>query len=291
MKQKDAFSSYHPALLFFYYALVMVLAMFLTHPACLGVTLLGAAVYCVHLQGWRACGKRFGWMLPVMLLAAGVNVLFNHEGATILTYFSSGNPLTLEAITYGLSAGAMIAAVLLWFSSYRLVMTSDKFVYLFGRVIPALSLVLSMTLRFVPKFQAQLRAVQQARQYMGEPETDGFRQKIRRSIANFSILVTWSLENAVETADSMRARGYGLPGRTAFSIYRFEGRDWRMLAFLLVCGGTVIAGWAAGALAWRYYPTMQGSFTGWSAVCAAAELLLVLTPMAVDVWEERKWSS
>ena len=32
------------------------------------------------------------------LLAAGVNVLFQHEGATILTYFSSGNPLTLESI-------------------------------------------------------------------------------------------------------------------------------------------------------------------------------------------------
>jgi energy-coupling factor transport system permease protein len=46
----------------------------------------------------------------------------------------------------------MLAAVISWFSCYNAVMTSDKFVYLFGRVIPALSLILSMTLRFVPKF-------------------------------------------------------------------------------------------------------------------------------------------
>ena len=220
-----------------------------------------------------------------------MNTLFNHEGATILTYFSSGNPLTLESMLYGLSAGGMLAAVLLWFTTYQAVMTSDKFVYLFGRAIPALSLVLSMTLRFVPKFRAQLRAVQQARQFAGNSEKNGPIQKARTSVENFSILVTWSLENAVETADSMRARGYGLPGRTAFSIFRFETRDARLLAWLLACGGLVIFGWAAGTLAWRYYPTVRGGFTGLTALCAAAELALALTPWAIDAWEARKWNS
>ncbi len=46
-------------------------------------------------------------------------------------------------------------------------------------------------------------------------------------------MVTWSLENAIETADSMRARGYGLPGRTSFSIYRFDSRDSSALAWLV----------------------------------------------------------
>ena len=192
---------------------------------------------------------------------------------------------------YGLSAGGMLAAVLLWFTTYQAVMTSDKFVYLFGRAIPALSLVLSMTLRFVPKFRAQLRAVQQARQFAGNSEKNGPIQKVRTSVENFSILVTWSLENAVETADSMRARGYGLPGRTAFSIFRFESRDARLLAWLLACGGLVIFGWAAGTLAWRYYPTVRGGFTGLTALCAAAELALALTPWAIDAWEARNWNS
>ena len=61
----------------------------------------------------------------------------------------------------------MLAAVALWFSCLSAVMTSDKFIYLFGRMIPALSLVLSMTLRFVPRFKRQFQAVAQAQRYMG----------------------------------------------------------------------------------------------------------------------------
>ena len=49
---------------------------------------------------------------------------------------------------------------------------------------------------------------------------------------NFSILVTWSLENAVETADSMRARGYGTAKRTAYSPFRFAVHDGLALAAL-----------------------------------------------------------
>lgn len=61
-------------------------------------------------------------------------------------------------------------------------------------------------------------------------------KKVRYALNMVSILVTWALENAIETADSMKSRGYGLKGRTAFSIYRFNRRDkilGGMLAVLL----------------------------------------------------------
>ena len=110
-------------------------------------------------------------------------------------------------------------------------MTSDKFVYLFGRVIPALSLVLSMTLRFVPKFKAQIQVVSEAQRCVGRDVSNGsVLQRLRNGITILSIMVTWALENAIETADSMKSRGYGLPGRTAFSIYRFDSRDKAALA-------------------------------------------------------------
>ena len=71
-------------------------------------------------------------MLPLLLLTALINPAFNHEGQTILTYLSNGNPITLESIVYGVAAAAMLVAVICWFSCYNSVMTSDKFVYLFG---------------------------------------------------------------------------------------------------------------------------------------------------------------
>ena len=134
--------------------------MFLMHPVSLAISLASALVYAVYLNGRRAVRFSLLYMLPMMVVAALVNPAFNHEGATILTYLPSGNPLTLESILYGAAAAAMLAAVVTWFSCYTAVMTSDKFVYLFGRVIPALSLVLSMTLRFVQNSKRSFRSYQ-----------------------------------------------------------------------------------------------------------------------------------
>lgn len=103
----------------------------------------------------------------MMLMTILINLAFNHEGATILAYLPSGNPLTRESILSGIAAAAMLAAVVTWFSCYTEIMTSDKFIYLFGRIRPALSLVLSMTLRFVPKFKEQFRVVSDAQGCMG----------------------------------------------------------------------------------------------------------------------------
>ncbi len=75
--------------------------------------------------------------------------------------------------------------------------------------------------------------------------------RARNGLTILSILVTWALENAIETADSMRSRGYGLRGRTAFSIYRFDRRDRAALVFLLACGAYVAAGALLGGVVWR----------------------------------------
>ncbi len=78
---------------------------------------------------------------------------------------------------------------------------------------------------------------------------------------NISILVTWMLEDSVEMGKSMKGRGYGLAGRTRFTIYRFTGRDRRMLICILITGAYVIAGRVNGALSWYYYPVTTGSGT------------------------------
>ena len=157
----------HPAVSFSYFALVIACAMFFMHPLCLALSLLGAGCCAAQLVGGRGLRQRIAWLLPMALLAALVNPAFVHQGATILTYFPSGNPLTLESILYGCASGVLLAAVVLWFVCVTDVITSDKVVYLFGRIIPALSLLLSMTLRFVPQFTRRLRTVAQAQRRLG----------------------------------------------------------------------------------------------------------------------------
>ena len=99
-------------------------------------------------------------MLPLLVITALINpAFFSSGGVTILTYLPSGNPLTLESYPLRYLCCVLLITVIAWFSCFNAIMTSDKFVYLFGRVIPALSLVLSMSLRFVPRFTAQIKVI------------------------------------------------------------------------------------------------------------------------------------
>lgn len=287
VSRQDAFAGCHPLVNFLFFALVIMFSMCLMHPVCLLISLCSAAVYAAKQK------KSLRFLLPLMMLTAVLNPLLTHAGMTILTYLPSGNPLTLESIWYGLAAAAMLSAVALWFSCYNGVMTSDKFVFLFGRVIPSLSLVLSMSLRFVPRFQAQMRVVREAQRAVGR-ETTGRRMGAlaKNGIKIFSIMITWSLENAIETADSMHSRGYGLPGRTAFSIYHFDRRDKLALCCLGFCGAYLFAGWAAGGAYFQYYPYVDyGPFTPFSASFFAVYLLLCLMPVLMDGAAQRSWKA
>lgn len=287
----DTFSRYHPVVNFLFFALVLVFSMVLMHPVCLLISLLGAVLYVIQLNGRKGLRFSLKIALPVMLLAALVNPAFNHAGMTILTYLPTGNPLTLESILYGLAAGCMLCAVLLWFVCYNRVLTSDKFVYLFGRVIPALSLVLSMTLRFVPRFKQQMDVVRQSQFCIGrDVNTGSVWQRAKKAVTIFSIMVTWALENAIETADSMKSRGYGLKGRTAFSIFRIEERDRYALLWLGFCGVYLTCGAMAGGLKWWYFPALTGVLA--QPVTTSFYLVylaLCLTPVILDRREARMW--
>lgn len=253
----DTFSLCHPLLNFFYFGVVLLFTMFNQHPIFLLISYAGAVAYGVLLNGWRKTLKQsLLFTLPGLLIIALMNPMFNHYGVTMLYYVeSSGNWITLEALVYGLVLGGLMYVVIQWFSCYNTVMTTDKFVYLFGRIIPALSLVLSMALRFVPRFLRQLKVIRNGQKAMGRDVSEGsLLNRAKYGLQILSILVTWALENAIETSDSMRSRGYGLHGRTAFSIYRFTKRDYIVGVLMLGLFAVFTAGCAGGAAYAVYDP-------------------------------------
>lgn len=288
---KDTFSGYHPAISMLFFVLVIGLTMFLNHPVCLGISLVCALTYSIFLKGKKAVRFNLVYMLPLLVITALINPAFSHQGVTVLTYLPSGNPLTLGSVLYGIFAAFLLITVIAWFSCFNAVMTSDKFVYLFGRIIPALSLVLSMSLRFVPRFTAQIKVISNAQKCVGRDVSNGgLIKRAKHGIKILSILVTWALENAIDTADSMKDRGYGLPGRTAFSIYRFDRRDKTALLYLLLCGGGVVAGMFAGKLKFVYMPILSGAeFDLWQAGIFVLYLTLCAMPVVMNGKEEWKW--
>lgn len=289
----NEFKTYHPIVNFVYFVFVIGFSMFFMHPVCLVASLLSAFVYSVMLKGKKAVKFNLVYMLPMIGAMALINPAFNHEGVTIICYLPGGNPLTMESIVYGFSAAVMIVSVICWFTCYNEVMTSDKFIYLFGRVIPALSLIISMTLRFVPKFASQLRVVSNAQRCLGRDVTSGnVIAKAKHGLNILSIMTTWSLENAIETADSMKSRGYGCPGRTAFSIFTFDARDAKALIFILVSGIYTLVGYFTGGMYFRYFPSVKAAdMSPYGVSVFISYLILCICPVMIEIREVRRWNA
>jgi len=179
------------------------------------------------------------------------------------------------------------------FSCYNEVMTSDKFIYLFGKIIPGLSLIFSMTLRFVPRFSHQLKVVAGAQKCLGRDVSSGsLIKRAKHGLSILSVMTTWALENAIETADSMKARGYGIPGRTAFSIFTFDKRDAKALVCILLSGIYTLIGGIMGGMSFSFFPTMKSvEISPFGASVFLAYFLLCICPIVIEIQEVRRWKA
>ena len=287
---KDTFSSYHPIINFTYFCTVILCSMFFMHPVLLFISAAAAFAYSVYLNRMKALRFNLLYLIPSMIIVVLINPLFNHQGITILCYVRD-NPLTLESILYGIATGLMFASVILWFSCYNAVMTSDKFMYLFGRIIPASSLIFSMVLRFVPKFKVQIAQISNAQKCVGRDVGSGtYLERARHGMKILFIMVTWALESAVETADSMKSRGYGLKGRTSFSVFRFDTRDKGIFLIMIAFIGVLLAGACFGQNNIQYFPSIKiTEIDGFSIFVYSVYFVFCILPIALNIMEDIKW--
>ena len=288
--KRDAFAGFHPAVNLCFFAAAIGMSMFLMHPVFLSISCLCACAYLWYLHGGRGVARQVGYLLPVLLFTAILNPLFNHQGTTVLFYLHNDNPVTLEALCFGIASAVLMGASILWFNCCNTVFTTDKIIYLFGRIIPSLSLLISMTLRFVPRFKDYLRSTMQVQKAMHPPKNK--LETLKQALTAFSATVSWAMEQSIVTADSMKSRGYGAAGRTAYSIYRFERRDALTLLLTgLLSIGTAVP-WALGWVQWSFYPAMTGQLLGWRQMISYLSFLgLCLMPLIIDWKEDRKWNS
>lgn len=285
-----SFSDYNPAALFLYYLFVLIPVMFCVNPALAGIGLLSGILYFAVRAEFRNLGKG-AWMLLMPVLGAILNPLFNHNGVTVL-FVMNDNPVTLEALLYGLCAGMMIGAVLFWFSTFTQIMTSDKLLYVFGSISPKLALILSMVLRYIPLFRRQVEKTNQAQKAMGLYREDGIIDKVRGGMRVFSVMVSWALENGVITADSMTARGYGIGKRSFFAIFRWTSRDTALLAVSACLSAFCCAMVVVGRVTYVWFPAVQAPESG--GIAAAVYFcyaVLSLIPEYLQGREAWRWNS
>lgn len=288
---RDEFSRFHPINNFIYFIAIIVFSTIYMNPVLQTISLICVLWYSIYLGGRKMLKFSMFTILPISIFSAIVNIAFNHNGMTILTYMWTGNPITLESIIYGLCAACLFANIILWFFCFNKVVTSDKFIYLFGKIIPSLSLILSMILRFIPMFKDQHSRVVTAQKTLYDTGSKkGLISKIKHSLNIFSIMLTWSLENSIITADSMNSRGYGIKGRTAFSYYRFYFRDGVMLGILLILVLSLSTLTYFGSAEISFYPYYEFELTPISMCGFIIYALFCSLPMIINLTEDIKWN-
>ena len=102
------------------------------------------------------------------------------------------------------------------------------------------------------------------------------------------------MENAIETSDSMKCRGYGEKGRTAFSLYHFDKRDIACLIFMMITFGATMWGFSKGYAFCSYNPriVVKGlPLTPGSLLVFAAFLLFSVMPTAMEVADRKMWKA
>ena len=288
VKKKDTFSTCHPIVNLIYFICVIGYAMAFTDPVCLGISFIGMFIYLVMLKGGSGIKKNLIYMLFLVVITAGINMAFSHQGVTILCYLPSGNPLTLESILYGIGIAFMIVGTIGWFSCFNEVITSNKMIYLFGSLAPVLSLLISMVLRFNPECADRYREVYGVIKASGYAGSGKHFKRLKTGIKVSSVVVTWALERAVVTADSMLSRGYGLKKRTAYSLFVWDGRDTVSLIYLLITGIYVLVAAANGTFRFWYYPAVTGiKLTPYRLSAYIMYALMVVCPLIVK--KGKKW--
>lgn len=285
----SGFGSFHPAVLFSYYILAVCFSMVSMHPVIIGASLMGGLLLFGALNGIRKLLSELGFFFVLFLLMSVTNPLFIHNGETLL-FFVNDNPITLEAVIYGSMSSLMLVGVLLLCRCYSAILTTDKFLYLFGKLIPKLGLILSMAFRFIPLFKIQIRKIHQAQKTMGLYATDSITDKVGGSLRIFDSLVSWSMENSIDTADAMKARGYGLHGRTNFSLFCFRRRDRILMGVMAGLTIGIMVGFFWGCYDFYYYPYVaEIKWDVFSVLLYAVVTVFMYLPGILEIREQLVW--
>lgn len=281
----------HPVVTASYYAIVIGILMFSNSPLFLISAIAMGMCYDMLLKGRRSLRNNLFIILFMSFLTVLINALFTHNGSTVLFYLGN-NRVTLEAACYGLAMALMLSGVVIWFSSFNVVMTSEKLIYIFGRFAPVLGLTLSMIFRFVPLLRTRFELIGEGQKALYAGDEKGFIGKIRQFGKEVSILVSWSLESSIESADSMAARGYGLKGRTSYNLFKIRTADIMTLLLSMLLGGVTITSYAAGVNKLYYYPVIRvvESSPKWLELAGYVSFIALLAmPIAIDLIGELRW--
>jgi len=276
---KIALNSYHPAVAVLPFAAAIGFSMLSFHPVYSAISLFCSITLALKLNGLKALRLTLRFCLPIFILTVLINTAFNQNGATVW-----------EGFIYGLCSASALCSVLLWFSCYSAVIDSEKFLFLSSRFSPTAALLVSMTLGQASQMSKKMKEINDAQTGIYGEEHKKFAKKLRLAMLKISVLLSWSMEDSIQTADSMHSRGYGTGKMTRMNPYIFGKKDAMLLtasvALICICIASVISGNAS----FRFYPVTQAVQADALSLAGYCVYFVMLSlPLLVEIKEAVQW--
>jgi energy-coupling factor transporter transmembrane protein EcfT len=245
---------------------------------------------------WAATRERpGGWFLRIylslLITPTLLNLLFSRSGDTVLLELPIrwiGGPYTLEALTFGLSAGVQIACLLSIMTDFSEQVGAQDMLRRTPSGLYPIGVTASIGLTFVPHARRAYESLREAQQVRGY-EPKGWRD-LPKVVTPLVIL---SLERAIAIAESLVSRGWGSKGlvgwhRTAVvsglfglalslgSWIIFPSYGWIAFLVALISCGLLWCGFRVGNGSRRYQPDIWHRRDSVIAACALSPLIVIL---------------
>ncbi len=283
------FRNYHPITKLAFFAVIFAISMFTENPAVRGMSLVGA-VTALAAGGTplKRLLKYIGGGIVSVLLIGVMNCFIAHDGKTIL-FDLLRRHITLEAFYYGLSAGVMIVGVAMWCVFITDETDTEDLVMTLGKVLPFVSVVITVTLRYIPEIIKKFRETLSAQKMLGIFESKGYFKRALIISKVFMSVTERSVENAMDMASTMKARGYGLVRRASARHKKWRESDTDLLLVTAFCAAFIAVGEKTGDFGFAYYPSPAFVKFGLYAIpmIVACALLFLLPAGQVIDWRIR----
>ena len=212
------------------------------------------------------------------LATALLNPLLSHTGEHLLPGLPGwvpgiGGPLTLESVAYGAGSGIGLAAAVLAVAPLSLSLQPHELVDALPRSLERTGTALAAALNLVPAIGRSFTAVLESQRMRG------WRPRGPRSWAEIlAPVILTAIEDSIQLAEAMEARGFGSGPRTRYRSRGFGGWDWLVSTASLLALLIFLAGRVSGlAPDWQPYPALNLPVVSPLLVGAC---LLLLAPVA-----------
>lgn len=273
LPQHTAFDTAHPAVPAVFLVLTLGMTMASTQPVLIGISFVGAFAYSACVRGFWASMASLRWQIPLVAVIAVLNPLFSASGSTEVARMGF-RVIYLESLCYGFAMGGLFVSSALWFQAAATMLPAEKILALLGNVLPVVSLMISQCMRLIPRFVRQGRLIA-AVQGVAEPRGTGATEAVRSRLRMTSVLMGWTMEDSLEIADAMRARGWGAAlRRSTYQRYRFTSADAAALVVIVLGASLCIAISVTATAQYSFFPTMSRLVPWWGYVPYAVWMLV-----------------